>query len=220
MNFLALAQRVWVECGLSGSGPTAVTSQTGLQLYVVNWTADAWTEIQAAADWDFMRSQISFNTVNGQRTYDSNDDADIGTIRKWDYGYAKITSGSTIYPLVWLPWTVFRDSYEYQTQPTARPSFITVDPSGKLRFDTTPDAAYTVTLEGFENPTVLAATSDTPVIPSADHMVIVWRAVMTYASREAVPELYQFAQLNYNRAMNRLYSTSLQQISPQMVTLV
>lgn len=220
MNFLALAQRVWVECGLSGSGPTAVTSQTGLQLYVVNWTADAWTEIQALADWDFLRSQIAFNTTNGQRTYSSSDDADIATIRKWDLNYAKITSGSTIYPLYWMPWTQFREIYEYQTQPTARPNFICVDPDGKLRFDTTPDATYAVTLEGFENPTVLAATGDTPVIPSADHMVIVWRAVMTYASRESAPELYQFAQMNYNKAIQRLYNTQLQQISPQIEALV
>jgi hypothetical protein len=70
VNFLALVQRLKTECGVSGSTPTSVVSQTGEYGRLVNWINTAWMDIQMMRqDWDWMRTTATFPTVTGQATY-------------------------------------------------------------------------------------------------------------------------------------------------------
>lgn len=81
MNFLALAQRAAIECGVaSGQAiktalPTVVGA-TGSLGRIVGWINDAWTDVQCDfSDWDWMRSStllgggVSFPTLAGQASY-------------------------------------------------------------------------------------------------------------------------------------------------------
>ena len=78
MNFLQLAQRTAVECGVASSSdiqtalPTVVGA-TGSLGRIVNWINDAWTDIEMDRnDWDWMRSSallgggVSFQTVSSR----------------------------------------------------------------------------------------------------------------------------------------------------------
>ena len=81
MNYLQLAQRAAVECGVASNTaiqtalPTTVGA-TGSLGRIVNWINDAWTDIQMDSDeWDWMRSSsilgggIAFQTIAGQASY-------------------------------------------------------------------------------------------------------------------------------------------------------
>lgn len=82
MNFLALFQRLKTECGVSGSTPTTVVSQTGEYGRLVNWVNTAWMDIQMMRrDWDWMRRTATFPTVTGQPIYTA---SQIGLT---DFGY-------------------------------------------------------------------------------------------------------------------------------------
>lgn len=70
MNFLGLVQRLRQEAGASGTGPLTVAGQSGELQRLVNWTNDAWLDIQSLKlDWDWMRSSFAFQTVAGQAIY-------------------------------------------------------------------------------------------------------------------------------------------------------
>lgn len=56
MNFLALAQRCAVECGVAGTMSTTA-GQIGSLARIVNWVSDAWNELQSERDdWQWMRA--------------------------------------------------------------------------------------------------------------------------------------------------------------------
>jgi hypothetical protein len=70
VNFLELAQRFRREGGISGNGPSSVLSQAGEMQSVVEWTNEAWADIQAThATWKWMYRRAYFNTVVGQDRY-------------------------------------------------------------------------------------------------------------------------------------------------------
>jgi hypothetical protein len=70
VNFLDLAKRLRQECRVSGSGPSAVTGQVAEYQRLLDWTAEAWREIQRGHPaWRFMRRSCVCPTVNGQALY-------------------------------------------------------------------------------------------------------------------------------------------------------
>src|SRR5512143_216270 len=70
MNFLALAQRLRQEAGLSGSGPATVSGQAGQLRVVVDTLASAWRDLQRfRPNWQWMWRQFSFSTAIAKRDY-------------------------------------------------------------------------------------------------------------------------------------------------------
>lgn len=75
MNFVQLAARLALECGVSGT-LTTTANQVGSLARIVNWVNAAWSDVQAEhPDWGWMRSSnllgagVQFNTVAGRATY-------------------------------------------------------------------------------------------------------------------------------------------------------
>ncbi|KKK65505.1 hypothetical protein LCGC14_2973440, partial [marine sediment metagenome] len=70
-TYLQLSQDVARESGtVSGTNPTAVASQTGRLLKIVEWVAQAWVEIQNLhADWRWMQKTFSGDTASGNGQY-------------------------------------------------------------------------------------------------------------------------------------------------------
>ena len=70
-TYLQLCQDVARESGtVSGTYPTAVASQTGRLLKIVEWTAQAYVMIQNLhADWRWMQKTFSGTTTSGTGKY-------------------------------------------------------------------------------------------------------------------------------------------------------
>jgi hypothetical protein len=206
-TFLELCQDLREQAGISGSGPTAVTGQTGEMLRVVNWINKAYQKIQNMdTNWNFLRADFSFQTIASTSTYTTT------AVNLTDHGSWKVDSlrcyltsaGATDEQwLVYYPWEEFRDIYQFGGLRTSsgRPISFSVKPDQSLIFYPVPDAVYTVVGEYFKKPQEMAANSDEPLIPSQYQDVIMWRALMYYATYESAPELYAEGQAEYRRLM-------------------
>ena len=200
-DFLTLCQDTARECGITGGGPTAVTSQTGEYLRIVSWVIDAWKEIQQDMDWRWMRKKFTMPTVDGtgEYAYTACTDVDLTTaidrFKRWHldvrrnppiiYLTSAGVSGQTI--LTWAPWDDFEYLYLFgsrQSQ-TSRPIHITVDPEDKIRLGPTPDDIYTLTGTYYKSGQTLAADDDVPEMPTQYHRLIMYKAMEYYADYEA-----------------------------------
>ena len=78
-------------------------------------------------------------------------------------------------------------------------------PNRGLALGPVPNAdEYTVSGGYFKSPQALSANADIPECPEQFHEIIVWRAMLFYARYEAAPEIYQDAEINYNRMFAEL----------------
>jgi hypothetical protein len=198
MDFLTLCQHVRQECGVAGDGPTSVLNQAGVLKKIVDRTSRAWVDIQASHPyWKFMRNQTTFATVVGQRSYSVVDDLGITTIDKFDRTntYLYLDSTDDEKALRWIPYDKFRT--RYRTYPDGRPTVITEEPQRVLAFENTPDEIYTVTLDYWMTPELLAQNADVPSIPEHFHDIIVWKSVMMFAGNETATDLYAYAKSMY-----------------------
>lgn len=206
MNFLQLCQRFRREAGISGTHASTASTVT-IDMKVQDWINDAWMDIQLSRRWDWMRSNVTFNTVSGQRDYTSSDAAGIALIRRWDERFSYISDSNSIrYPLYWLAYHELREVFERSTAQSGRPQYIAVKPGSamQLRMSYTPSAAEGVSLWGWLNGTYLSGNTDEPELPTSDHMIIVHKALMSYALKEAQGELLLSAKQGYEEKFKLL----------------
>jgi hypothetical protein len=209
-TFLQLCTRTSQECGIAGSGPSAVTAQTGINAKIVNWVLTAHEEIQLKHPrWRFDWAQAT-KVLAAQESYNPTSDWSLSA-RTWDWdgAYVYVTaSGATArQPLSYEPWHCYR---ELNLQGSSgQPQWITEAPDKTIRLYPIPNTTYTVALDYYRKPEVLAANSDTPRMPSQYHMAIVWRAVMLYCGHDENTPLYQQAKINFDHLMSRMEDTEL-----------
>jgi hypothetical protein len=220
-TYLQLCQDVVRECGIPGTGPSAITGQTGELARVVAWVKNAYTEIQNRyPDWRWLRKPFTFNTVAGTDAYaygsvtDGEASALITRFSRW---WANdLDRRPTIYLssggvtgehwLIWVPYSFFKRLYRFGPQTTARgmPIHISVNDANKLVLGPNPDAVYVVQGEYQKNAQVLAANSDTPEIPVDYHQLIVCRAMAKYAGFESASDVMLRATTEGNPLMRQL----------------
>jgi hypothetical protein len=208
-NFVTLCQRVRQECGLSGDGPTSTIGQTGILKKVVDRTARAWVDIQTAQQyWSFLRRQLSFPLVVDQSSYVISEDTPTGfgltTMDKWDVNASFIykTSTDDESSIDWIEYPLFRQSY--RTLESGRPSQACMGPLGTVKFNRTPDYAYTITFDYWKTPELMQNPTDIPSLPAQYIDVIVWKSVMMFAGNEMAPDLFTYATRMYNQQMLKL----------------
>ncbi|MDR5867927.1 phage adaptor protein [Halomonas koreensis] len=201
MTFLELCQRLRQEVGAAGTGPAAVTGQHGEYQRLIGWVAQAWREIQLERrNWRFAWAEASVALDPDFREYSPPADID-----RWDA--ATLRAGS--HPLVELEWEIFRERYRSDSG-RDHPTVITRMPNGNLRLDTPPPAANTtLSFEYFRTPQTLAANGDTPRMPGHYHMLIVYRAMLSYALYENAPEVAQKAQRGEQSVMTAMEHAEL-----------
>jgi len=210
-TYLELCQRTRQECGIAGSGPSTVLSQTGDLKRVVDWVNTAWQDIQNRTDtWQWMRQGFSVNLIAGQREY-TPAQCGITDFASWDIEHIRVYSGSTANEctLSYVGYDDFREVYMRGTVPTARPAFFTISPSKSLILYPTPDQAYTVYGDYYTTPKQLTVNADVPGMPTRFHDLIWYGAMRKYAMFEAANEVYQFATQEYNRLMRNLEQDQL-----------
>lgn len=212
MNFLAGVQRLYQECGCSGTAPLTVVGNTGESKRICDWYAQAWVEIQERhSTWLWMRKEFTFDTVALQRSYAP----PVANFSEWkNYSfriYLKSAGVNTEVPLNQIDWGEFRDYWLLGARKSvyARPAVISIDPSKNLFFGLGPNDIYTVSGEYFTGVTELAADADTPDMPPRFHMAIVYKAMMKYGTFESAAEVYQAGKDQYNEMIRRVELSQL-----------
>lgn len=218
MNFLQICQRLNREAGLSGTGPAAVTSQSGMSRKVVDWANSAWEAIQAQrTDWKWRRISASgLSLTSGDYDYSIEDDFSLAAESIFlDSVRLHAATGETIAnrtKVIHVDYQDWLDNYEQLTASTGRPMYFTITPADAMLFSPTPDATYTLLFDYLRAPQELAQTTDEPIMPSQYHMLIVWRALMMYAAHDESPQ-YQTALLEHKRLMRSMMKTQLAPIT-------
>lgn len=208
MTFLELCQRVAERCDVSGT-ITTVTGQSGEYKRIVNWTAEAWMDIQRAqSDWDWMTGEFSFQTVAADREYTAVD-AGATNFSKWLLDTFRIYLTSTGVSdegfLVPTDYREFRNTYMFGSQADGRPSTFTVRPrNSNLLLGLRPDAIYTVEGEYRKAATQMTVDADEPGMPSEYHMLVVHGARKKYGFFESASEVLAEATKDYDRLLGEL----------------
>jgi hypothetical protein len=238
VNFLALAQRAAVECGVASSTaiqtamPTVVGA-TGSLGRIVNWVNDCWTSIQMDRDdWEFMRSAVllgngtSFQTIAGQASYPlGTGPGTVGVateaLGKWDretfrcYATAGGFRGEGF--LDEVPFDVWRDSYMLGAMRAVqtRPQMVAVGPDQSLCLGPPPNALYTIEADYFVAPTEMVADTDIPIgLPTRFHMLIVYQTMVECAGYESASELFERG----TRDSAEMYSQLMAARAPRMTS--
>lgn len=214
MNFLELAKNLRQEAGLSGTGPSAVTGQVGMDAKIVSWVADAWDEIEMRQqNWPWLwRNDGVVTTVAGQREYNL---AALG------FSVSKLVEEAMRRRIAaqpgsehWLnyyEYEQFRGAFLFGDEINGLPTGFTLSPSGTLLLEPVPDAAYELRFEYYTTPTPLTANTSEPAMPAQFHKAIVYLALMKYAAHDGAMEVYQDADRNYRKWMRRIENSQLPQ---------
>lgn len=212
MNWLEIAQRIRQECGIPGSGPTALTYQTGELKRIVDWMASAYNDIQAAHNtWKFLRKEFSFTCVAGTADYGAAQHS-VSDLNEWDLDTFRCYLTEADEQVIdFYHWEGFRDTWKIGTARTraGRPIAFSVKPNNSITFDCVPDNTYTIAGEYYRLPVAVGDTTDSPVFPEQYHMAIVYRALMMYAAYSAEPDKYLFGQDEFGKLLRRMESTQL-----------
>lgn len=209
MNFLQIAQRVFIEGGISGQ-ISSVQNQSGEPLRIVTWVAGSYREILNSDQFafNFIRKSTAVQLTAGQHTYTK---AQLGlpTLGQWDTGTMRVARNADLSDetfLIGQRFNEFRDFWDFSTRRNvlSRPLNCTVTPETNLRIGPTPDADYWLNLQWLESPADLQDNDDIPVIPDRWQMAIVWRALRHYGMFESAPEVVMRADSAYNEIMLRM----------------
>lgn len=219
MNFLQLCQRTREKCGISGSGPAAVTGQSGEMLRIVNWVNEAWMAIQTSrTNWMWMRGEFTFNTVAAQQAYSVTEAGVAATFSKWWMDtlriYRTAVGVNDEQHLHETEYASFRDVYQFSHRMTGRPTAVSVRPwDMALLLGPVPTDVCTVVGEYQKKAAEMVAGTDTPSLPSDYHMLIVYGAMERYAYHEAAPEVMAGVQEHYDRLRGALYDNQMPDFS-------
>jgi hypothetical protein len=215
-TFLQLCQEVRQEAGLSGTGPSSVQSQVGMDKKVVDWVNDAWYDIQSARpNWRWMwNGDGLITTTAGEFQYDP---ASFGfvieNIVPESVSITKVGVPSSLTALALVEYDVYRDMTAFTQRNQAFPTVATIAPNNKLILSPTPDDAYEIAFEYYSPPTYLVDNSDIPGLPAKFMKIIVELALVKYAAHDDAVGVMQSAQANYMKWMRRLEAGQLLDVS-------
>lgn len=224
MNYLQLAQRLSSEVGASGNGPASVIGQVGANLRLVNWINFAWLEIQGLHNtWNWMRKPFQWESIVNvgdylpsaiTNTLTGNTMTDMRYWYKDTFRCQRKSIG--IQDEQWLvewEYNVFRNTYRFNLQVVGRPVVFAENPQGKaIMLGSLPDSVYLITGEYQKKAYGLVANTDEPDIPEAYHMMIVYKAMVSYGMFESAAEVVQRGQAQYQNLLTQLEHEQLQEV--------
>lgn len=216
MDFLTLCQEFVKEHGIAGNqgNPTSVVNQTGELGNVVRWIRDADSAINNLwTDWRFLWLEHEVDAGAATPGLPAASQTPTGptsfSMRKWDTKAFWLNYGSSSpKKLTYMPWDEFRAQYP-GSQTAGQPSVITVKPDRSLRVDRPADQNYSFHGEGWRRPSVLSTNTQSPMMPSEFHRIIVVRASIYYGNREDAPEIISGAEAEYLELLDKLQASEL-----------
>lgn len=194
MDFTSLCRATARLCDVTGHASLVVAGATGEHANVVDWTREAWRSLQQEHEWSFLRKNLSFLTTADQDAYLTSFMLVAGSpIRDIDREsvriYRESIGRSDEQFLVEWDWDSWYDTYGYGTQVSSRPSVFAIRPDDRaMVLGAVPDAIYRVVGKYWRQAQELTLAADEPIIEAELHMVIPYRAMLSYANREAAPE--------------------------------
>lgn len=227
-TFLELCKRTARECGASGSGPadvpSTVVSQTGELGRIVGWVVEAWLTIQNKhQDWHFLRTSTSWTTVAGTAQYTlGSGSGTVGVTAanfgRWkrntfrNYPTASGTNGEI--EMGSLDYDTWRNTYLLGGTRDARsqPSEFAIGPDKSIWLGPVPAAGYTITADYFRSPVTLEANGDTPNIPAAYMLAIVYQAMQFYALYESATEVLVRAERGLKPILAQMEKDRVQEL--------
>lgn len=223
MNRLQLVNRLRRECKVSGwsTALTTLVGVTGESEDLAGLVSQADIEIcQLHADWQFLRTAFSFDTVANDGDYLPSAApvslADFGSLCRDSlriYSTAQGVSGMR--HLCWWDYANFRDVWLFGSQITTYgpPVAVSQKPDKTILLGPAPDGIYTVAGDYFKVATELSDDADTPLYPERFHMLCVWKAMMEYGASEAASETYQRGANNYRSMLANLRQDQLPEMT-------
>lgn len=206
MDFLTGCQQTRQDGGISGTGPSAVTDQVGVNLRVVDAFRQAWIDIQNLhTDWKWMRGEFSFQASAGTADYT------LSTMGATDLdrvisvsAYLTASGPAGEWPVGYLPYDDFRAQFVLGAQTNGKPAKFTERLAGGVVLGKTPDDIYTVRGLYYTTAVSLAANTDIPAMPERFHHLIVDRAVMAIGGHFGDAVKVKMAEIRYLRGIGEL----------------
>mgnify|MGYP001205206391 FL=1 len=227
LTYLAAVNRVRLEAGASGADLTSLggtLSQENKRFK--QWVSQAWLDIQTAhGQWKFMQSDFSFTTVIAQQSYTA---ATLSTplplFKNWKRDTFRAFTTSLGFPdeqiLGFLDYPTFRNLYIYGNMRTVqgRPVLFSIDQDKDLVIGPLPDVGYTINGQYFRKASALSADADTaqtyaPAYDEDFDMLLVWKALESYAIFESAQEVLTRALREGTRLMSRLENDHLPEVT-------
>lgn len=201
-TFLQLCQTTRRECGITSTGPAAVTSQTGVLEKVVNWVADADVEIQSRwFDWDFLHvSTWSHNTIAGVSTVAAPDDLGVWDSESFYLDYTTANSKQ----MTVMDYKVWRRDFRQGVKTNQRPDIAVIMPDRSLTLESPPDDVYSLTADYWKRPSRMTANGSTSPVPEEYERIIIARAKIAYAESQGAPEVLMSAQIEFDDLLDKL----------------
>lgn len=220
MNFLQLVARLNQEVGATDSAPATVLNQNLDIARLVSWINTAWMDIQGTnEDWEWMRSTASFTTVAGQATYTPTQ-CGLTNFGAWGRNtfrcYTTSVGVGSEQFLDYVDYEGWRNTYQFSTMRSqqTQPNVMTITPDKSIGLGPVPAAGYTILGSYYTVPSEMALDADIPALPTQFHMMIVYRAMMSYGAFESAAEVYQRGETEFKKMLRRLTMSRL----PEVVT--
>lgn len=213
MNFLQLCNRVKSEAGISGAELVSVKDQRGEMARVVQWTCNAYVEIQNMRDWTWLWQSLQHVLTPGKAVYDPLTDFGVPALAwkpKRFYLYDQDEGRRARRPIYCEEWGEFDAYYTDPEAQSGRPGELSVRPDRSIVFSCAPDRHYMFEGEFRLTPERLTENTDAPSMPEQYHMAIVWMAVQTYAQYEEATTLYELATMRLANYLGQMMNTELE----------
>ena len=200
-TFLELAQETRSLSGIGGTGPTDVTTATGIEGRIVSYVKNAWIDIQAhPKKWKWMWGRYlapapggaPLQTILNTREYVL---TDVKNVRVASFrSYLTATGTSDRQRMTWMPWRPFEASTGIVNENADRPIRVSRDPSGVLHVYPKANDVYSIEFEYFKRAQILAINGDIPELPTDFHQLIVYEALKRFGKAEDAPEIIKLGE--------------------------
>lgn len=203
-TYLDLSRLLVSELGVAGgSGPSAVTGQTGELKNIVQWVAEADVYIQNLwDDWRFLWTHVTGQVA----TQGSDTIAYVTDLAEPVHDGLVLNAGlTTAYKPEWMDWAQFRSRYGTTPKRTAsRVVHWSVSPDQVIHLSHLVGADQAWSLDYYRQPVRMAANGDRSPIPEAMDRIIIARAAIIYGTREDAPEIVTGYSGEYADILERL----------------
>lgn len=211
LNYLQICERIVADYGIAGgTGPAAVTGQTGELRNICNWVADAAEHVDNMwLDWKYLWKRYSETMTIGQYQAPAPSEAGV-LVRLWNPKRMKIREpGGQWVELQYVERPEFEDTIE-PSENEGMASHFTIMPDNSIILDSIANVAYELKGEFWRRPVRLSANTSLPLIPGEFWRIIVARALITYGDREDAPEILSGAQAEFIDVLDKLEADQLE----------
>ena len=200
-TFLELAQETRALSGTGGTGPTSVTTATGIEGRIVSYVKNAWIDIQShPKKWKWMWGNylapapggFPLQTIANTRAYML---SGVKSVRVKSFkSYLTATGTTDRQRMSWMAWQPFEASTGVVTETANRPIRVTRSPSGDLHVYPKPDDIYSIEFEYFKTAQIMTDDGDVPELPIDYHELIVYEALKRFGKAEDAPEIIKLGE--------------------------